>query len=63
MNLREVVKKRRGVLGISQLDLAEYLVYKITCATSRRSVFRRGTTRGACRTTLQELVIDVRLLL
>lgn len=23
MNLREVVKQRRGVLGISQLDLAE----------------------------------------
>ena len=23
MNLREVVKERRGVLGISQLDLAE----------------------------------------
>ena len=45
MNLREVVKERRGVLGISQIDLAE--MAGISLATVKDIERGAGNLRGA----------------
>ena len=53
MNLREVVKERRGVLGISQIDLAE--MAGISLATVKES--ERGAGSPSMKTVTQ--ILDV----
>ena len=50
MNLREVVKERRGVLGISQIDLAE--MAGISLATVKD--IERGAGNPSMKTPLDE---------